>query len=392
MSTRPGYLSYISWFFVFFAGFGLVVPQLSPYIYSTLKLESPGIIFLAGQLALPLGSLLSGYLSDKTLRLRSIQLGSTLLAAVSIAAFSLPAWLGWAASKGYYLLGWAGFCFSLGGILPLANVSYMQSGLPPEKFGVVRLFGTLAFFIINGILIVIKARPEALLFLSSFLFILSAAFLFLLPAKRQSSGQPFQASAIGRLLGTPLFLFFLFIMLLSFIQFGPSEYVIGDIVSKIEFAFEPVPFSWMLGTATEIIFFAASPWLIRRVSPSILLAMGFIIGVLRYGGMLLFAGDEMLIYLQSLHGLHFAPAFLGSLLLLEQKVDARYLATAQALYLVLARALGTGIGAFVLGDLTAAGLFDAAWYIAIAVATCGFALVFIFSKKQKGRYFLKEAT
>ena len=363
---------------------GLVIPQISPFIYSELDIKTPGYIFLIAQLCLPLGTFITGYLSDKLLHVRYFSFSLTVLA-----GFALMYLSGTTKSESDTIIPvvtWSVFMFSMGGIIPLINVSYLQNGFDPEIFGRIRLFGTLGFTLPNAVLLFIPLQPSQAIFWGSIFMLLSTNFVFFLPPGRDIKNhekEEISLQKVWQLLKAPPFLLFLLITSCFFFSFSTAEYVISDYVANLEFVVKPVPFVWLGGTLIEILLFFASPYLIRKHGPLFLIAMGLSAALLRYTFTLLFSAHWVIIVAQLLHGIQFSGGYLGALLYLKNKTRAQRLGTAQALYTTFGRASGTGAGAYILGNLAGAGKFSDVFLISALVSAAGLLILGFYMKYDK---------
>ncbi|MES0490660.1 MAG: MFS transporter [Leptospirales bacterium] len=389
----PG--AYKIWFALFFTGMGLVIPQIGLFVPGSLQIPDPGKIYLFGQVAMPIGAFIAGYISDKTMHIRYIALSWTIMAGISLVCLSYLPWGVFMEPSGIKLgaaIFWSSFMFFMGGIIPLINISYLQNGHSVELFGRVRLYGTLGFAIPNGILSFAPnlGSGEAIRWAGIFM-IASVIFLFLIPRGREGGEQVARITLkkTWALLSTPLFIFFLFITMMFYFSFSTAEYVISPFIFKkvqnlgLVDIIRPQYFVWFLGTLVEIGFFFISPFLIRRFGPLFLIAAGLVAGCLRYLLSAYFENDLASVFTQGLHGIQFAGCYLGALLYLQQKTNPRRLATSQALYTTFGRAIGTGGGSFFLGNLAAVGAYALAFHISALVSFFGLILLFFFSRYEK---------
>lgn len=381
------YNYYKFWFLLFFVGMGLVVPQVGPFVFSELGIAAPGIIFLFGQFAMPLGSFLTGYISDKTLKIRLPVVSMSIIAGVSTLFFS---------GVGHGDVFYAGLFFSLfmfatGGILSLMNVSYLQNGFESNLFGRVRLFGTLGFALSNAVLMFVKITPSAAIKISSGFFIMSTFALYLLPPGRDIAfhvHEQISWARIRRLSTSPLFLLFIIVMLLFYFSFSAAEYLVSDYIKTFTFPVEPVPFAWLIGTLVEIVLFFLSPFLLKKYGAIFLIGLSFAAGAVRLFLLTFVTSEAIVLFSQGLHGIQFSGAYLGALIYLKEKAHPQRLGSAQALYTTYSRCLGTGSGAFLLGNIAGSGNFPLAFEIAAWASVAGlFLLVWFFRVSKHHRYF-----
>ena len=368
---------------------GLVVPQVGPFLFSELHIQAPGIIFLAGQITLPVGTFVTGYISDKTLRIRLPVVVMSIITGISAYFFSSIHLFGNTILYGCISFGF--FMFAMGGIISLMNVSYLQNGFESHLFGRVRLFGTLGFALSNAVLMFFKISPSAAIRISSWFFIVSTLALYLLPAGRDITYQVHEQITwrrIRKLTGSALFLFFTLIMFLFFFSFSTAEYLVSDYIKDISFPLDPVPFAWLIGTLVEVLLFIISPFILKKYGAVFLIGISFCAGIARLMILALFSNEHVILFSQCLHGIQFSGAYLGSLIYIKEKAHPQRLGSAQALFTTYSRALGTGSGAFILGNIAGSGRFMYAFEIAAWVSLAGFLLLIWFSRiEKKHRYF-----
>jgi PPP family 3-phenylpropionic acid transporter len=278
--------------------------------------------------------------------------------------------------------------FALGGIIPLINVSYLQNGFETYSYGRVRLYGTLGFTLPNAWIMFYKIPSFQAVKYAGWIILLSAVFLFFLPEGRKITQVAEEAISLKRawkLLKSKLFITFLFVLFLFSFSFSATEYVLSSYIQTISFPLDPVPFTWFLGTMVEIAFFFISPWLISKYGSLILVFIGLTAGFLRFSILALPINPEIMLYIQGLHGIQFSGAYLGSLYYLKEKAHPQRLAMAQALYTTFARAIGTGIGGYILGNIGGTGDFKKVFFyaaIASAMSMIGLLIYLPFQKKH----------
>jgi MFS family permease len=368
---------------------GLVVPQVSPFIFSELGIDRPGIIFLLSQIAMPVGTLLTGYISDKTLQVRYPVVFMSILAGISMYGFSLveyfPDKILFAAI--FFSL----FMFATGGIMSLINVSYLQNGYEGNRFGRVRLFGTAGFALANAIIMFYRVEPSFSLKLSGIFFIASTLVLYMLPASRDIQFKHQDVVTwlrIKTLSMSGLFSSFIIIMFTFFFGFSTAEYLLSGYIRDFDFPVDPIGFSWLAGTLVEMVFFFISPRILEKFGSVWLIGLSFFAAVIRLGILSYSTDESLILFSQVLHGLQFSGAYLGSLIYLQEKAHPQRLGSAQALYTAYSRAIGTGTGAYVLGNIAGAGDFRNAFEWAFLFSLAGLILLIVFMKvEKKHKYF-----
>ncbi len=390
---RQPLLPFQIWYFVYFGALGLIVPRMSPFVYQDLGVPQPGLLFLWSQIAMPIGALLSGYLSDLTLKTRRIIMAKLVVAIVSLSGLTIYLPSGQVSATILFSLLMA----AMGGILPLVNISYLQTRSNHSQYGHARVFGTLGFMLPNLFLAFMDvARPVLLSWATAF-FVASLLLLAVLPSERKIEKKPDEVhpEQIGKLLSSPLFILFMFVILLYNFSFSPAEFIISNYVTQIPESIlpgsmEPVAFSWFLGTFTEVLFFVASPWFVKRMGPMGLMMLSLVAGAARYGLLLAFPAGFSAILVQSLHGLQFGPMYLASVLHVQQKAHPQRLGTAQAMVMVVGKAAGNGMGAWLFGIMAMTQMYAAIFEISLALSVFAMVvLAFYIRRESMQRYFVK---
>jgi PPP family 3-phenylpropionic acid transporter len=121
---------------------------------------------------------------------------------------------------------------------------------------------------------------------------------------------------------------------------GHSETVIGAL--------------WAEGVIAEIVLFAASPAVLRRLSPPALVALAGAAGVARWAATAASEALPVLVAAQSLHAFTFGAAHLGAIHFIARHVSPSVSATAQSYYSATVMGLGIGLAVFAVGPLYAA--------------------------------------
>ena len=149
---------------------------------------------------------------------------------------------------------------------------------------------------------------------------------------RSETGPPRQRLAeAARLAGAPVFLLFLLAAgavhgsLATFYTFGALHWR-GQGISAAW-----VGVLWAIGVAAEILLFAFSNALLRRLGPPALLMIGAAAGVVRWAAMAADPPLAVLVPLQLLHGLTYGATHLGAIHFISRAVPERASGTAQAL-------------------------------------------------------------
>ncbi|MEI9902366.1 MAG: MFS transporter [Hyphomicrobium sp.] len=129
---------------------------------------------------------------------------------------------------------------------------------------------------------------------------------------------------------------------------------------------------WAIGVFAEVVLFAFSATIARRVGPVQLIVAGAAASVLRWSAMSLDPPLYLLIPLQVLHALTYGAAHLGAILFITRAVPHAGMGTAQAFYSTIAAGLMLGIVGLLSGALYA-HIGGLVFLVPAAVATIGLA-------------------
>lgn len=350
-------LKYIFLYFIFFLGHGTYFSTLSPFIVDHYGASS-GYVFLAGQLAFPLGTLLTGYLSDRTHRIRILLVASFFLhAPLQYLLYSITDHLGLS-----ILLGGANrFFFAVN--LQLASIAVLEAKGTPG-FGRVRAWGTGGFFFIHMLLFLIEGSywkldlfPDGLDAglagkLGSVFHIVSGFLAFLVQSKRHSKNS-FDMKGVFQILGQRPTILFFSVSFLFFFSFQVVDYYLGSFL-KGQGGMDTVYLGWAIAVILEIPFlFLSGRWTDAFGARSLfILSIGS--GILRFAWISLsIAGvlDVPILGSQILHGLHFTGYYIGAIYFLRRSCPDHLYGTAYGAYVILSNSLGGGMGSLVASQI-----------------------------------------
>jgi PPP family 3-phenylpropionic acid transporter len=197
----------------------------------------------------------------------------------------------------------------------------------------------------------------------------TAAAAHLLPAPaaecaaEQGTAQPRWREA-ARLARAPVFLLFLLAVgavhgsQATFFTFGALHWR-GQGVSAAW-----IGVLWAIGVAAEVLLFAFSGAVLRRIGPPALLVIGAAAAVVRWAAMAAEPPLSVLVPLQLLHGLTYGATHLGAIHFIDRAVPERAAGTAQALYATVAAGVAMGLATIAAGRLYAT--FGGQSYLAMA--------------------------
>ena len=274
-----------------------------------------------------------------------------LLALLSLASFALflLAWDFWAILAVQLLT-----ALAFHGLIPLAESQTMRvvrtEGL---DYGRIRLWGSIAFILGSlgaGELLTGRSPGLLLWFILGALAATVAAALAL-PAGGKVA-QPTPASGgIRLLLSDRRFLLFLLAAALS--QASHAVYYGFSALAwrAAGFSASAVGWLWAEGVLAEIVFFAFSTALLRRLAPAGLLALAGLAGVVRWCVLAGAADLPALVAVQALHAVTFGAAHLAAVHFIAGRAPQGLAATAQGLYAALSGGLAMGLAILLAGRL-----------------------------------------
>lgn len=296
------------------------------------------------------------------------------LAAISLAAYALFAF-----AHGFWPLFGISILsgVALSAMVPLGeNLTLLTVYSEKLDYGRIRLWGSIAFMAgayIAGRLLVGRSEDLILwLLLGSIgLSLLASAGV---PDTRAPPGAPVKAP-MRALLRHPTFL--LFLLATGMIQSSHTIYYGFGTLHWLAagYAADTISLFWAEAVAVEVVLFAASGWLIRRLPPPQLILIAAVAGVVRWSLTALGTGLGLLIVAQTLHSLTFAAAHLGAMHFMARASPPGTTATAQTLYSAVAIGLLAGTTMLGSGALYAAIAGDAFFVMAGMSALGGAAAV-----------------
>lgn len=110
---------------------------------------------------------------------------------------------------------------------------------------------------------------------------------------------------------------------------------------------------WSLGVVAEIVLFARSGFVHKRIGAIGLLQLGAVAALARWAAMALDPGPFLAVPLQLLHGLTFGATHLAAVFYIGEVVPRAQAGTAQALGATFATGIAMGVGTFIAGQLYA---------------------------------------
>ncbi len=266
-------------------------------------------------------------------------------------------------------------------IMPLTeNLTLLVSYTRGLDYGRIRLWGSLSFIAAAALCgrLLLGRSPDIVLWLMLGGLGFTALVCFALPDIHPPRAEP-RAAPVRRLLAQPMFLVFLLsaglIQASHIVYYGfatlhwRGQGIADDVIGWL----------WAEAVVAEVLLFAASGAVVRRVGPVGLLVLGGLAGVVRWSLTGLSAGLAALVVLQALHALTFAAAHLGAMHFLARTVPPELSATAQSLYSAGPMGVALGLTMLLSGALYAA-LGAAAFHVMAAMALAGAVLALLLGR------------
>ena len=344
-------LPYILLTFSFFLGLGTYFTSLSPFALTHFE-ERSRLIFLAGQVCFPLGFFLSGYLSDRTRRIRALLTTGLLLQAPCQYLFfssedNFAAGLVLGALTRFFL------AFNL-----QLNTLAILEARGESRFGAIRMWGTVAFMLIHLVLYTIDIWAADLFDaaaagrLAAFFLLLTAIpARWIIPERKSRESYHFR-DALRILKQPPVALFYGFSFYFYF-HFQIVDLYLGQFLKEVG-GMRMVYLAWALVGLVEIPFLPYTAWIARRSGIRALIWLALGAGALRFTMLAAsIAGYEPVpvVVSQLLHGLHFAGYYTGALYWLRSTYPDHLFGTGVGLFMLIAAAAGAAAGNLFFGWL-----------------------------------------
>lgn len=295
------------------------------------------------------------------------------------AALAMVAGLGFASGYGPILVLGVAFLLANGTMTPLVETVAVRAvrsdGL---DYGRMRLWGSVTFIVANflgGLAIEALGGGFALCMIGAAVLctILAAHALPGRPPQPTPAATPriaWRSSSPARLLGSPVFVLFLVAIgcthgaHATFYTFGALYWQSQGLPAAWVGAL------WAIAVFAEVLLFAFSGSVARRLGPAQLIAVGAAASVIRWGAMAFDPPLYLLVPLQVLHALTYGAAHLGAILFISRAVPHAGMGTAQAFYSTIAAGMMLGIVGLISGALYSA-LGGLVFLAPAAVATLG---------------------
>ncbi len=367
----------ITLYFIFFLGHGIYFSSLGPSVVDRFP-ESAGLIFMAGQLALPVGYFFTGYISDRYRLLRSFLVVSLILhAPVQYFLFTVTDPL-----HALFFSALSRFFFAVN--FQLIAIAVLEDA-GNAGFGTVRAWGTAGFLAVQFSLFAFSVTDPGKAAAAGSLLHLFTVLPALFVNKFRISQEAYDfRSAVKQIRQSPVILFF-FLSFMFHFSFNIVDFYLGSHL-KNSGGMPLVYGGWALAVLLEIPFLNYSARLVKKAGQEILLGISLLAGILRFTWLGLdSAGLAVVpvIWSQLLHGLHFTGFYMGAILFLRSRFSDHVYGTAYGIYMAAAVAFGSMTGSFVFGEILKYSGFTAMFVTAAAVHAAVAAGTVLFSINLK---------
>ena len=350
---RSGSVIYFALFFTYFLKHETYFSAMSPYIMERFPTSADQMI-LAAQIASPFGTLLAGYVSDKTRLLRFPLVVSLLGFGVSQVVFfaPIPEFGVFAATVLLRIF--------LSGSGQLIIISCLEAG--SGRFARARTAGTVGFCAIQLVLfwvetsgVIRHSSPAVFAQYAAVFHVLTAIFALGVPVHRRSHEEYHFRAAARRMVEPRVLIFFA----LSFVFYGCYQlvdYYLGRFL-QLKGGMGQVYLGWGFSVLFEIALMPFTALIFEKFPARFLFLVSLAAGLGRFLWLYLAVDNEsMPPYLsQLLHGLHFTGFYTAAIYLLQRVFPPHLYGTGHALYTVVAASAGGITGNLLTGMLLGAG-------------------------------------
>jgi PPP family 3-phenylpropionic acid transporter len=372
---------------LFYGTLFLTVGLLGPYwpVWLESRGMTPdqiGALMAASLLGRTIANPAIGALADRRGDRRRLML---VLAALSLGAYAL-----FFAARSFWplLLLTVLAAASFTAIMPLGDsLTLLASANSRIHYGRIRSWGSLTFIAasVAGGAVIERYPIDVLLWLIDGTLAVLLAACALLPDVHVDRPVEVHAGAPGmrRLAAHPVFL--LFLGAASAIHASHSMYYgFGALHWQAAgISLDAVGLLWSEGVLAEILVFASSAALLRRLSPPRLLALAGLAAAVRWTVLSFTTDTLVLLVMQSLHGLTFGACHLGAIHFMARAAPRSASASAQTLYTSVATGLFPGLAMLAVGRLYSA-LAGAAYLAAAAMGVIAVVLALLLDRRWNG--------
>lgn len=354
-----------AFYFCYFAAIGVTEPFL-PVFFRDRGLSPAAIggllaLLPAIQAAVPFGFTALAEARGTGRRLFRVAATGTALA---FALFALPgpAWV--------LALAMAGYAAIKSPLIPFANAMAFSLLPERERFGHLRVFGSLGYIAAAvAVGFALEAAGAGVVLLGGTLALLAAAAVATGPLPEPTLRGADLKGAWAEVLRNRALCWFLAASLLVRVSGGTHITFFTLYLRELGIGEGLAGVAWAVGVAAEVAVMLAWPFLVRRIPLRLLLVLGFGATAVRWVAVTLTASPVFLVLIQGLHGLTFGVTYLASVHLMDSEAPPALRASGQALYAAvafgLAGLLGNGLAGLLAEGLALETLFRLSGLVAL---------------------------
>lgn len=349
------HLLYIGILFSLFAGLGASLSSISPYVFSHFINGGGKWIFLGIQIAIPLGHFFSGWISDKTGKIRIFAIyGFLFIIPAQYLTYHLSDSLWWTILFAF----WQRFLFTAN--LQWVTLAALETS-SEHLFSQVRSAGTIGFMLIQ-LSLYLFSNPDLSIKLfdkaeqsgkfGSILYLPALLLVFWLPRLRRSQAIFYFRDALAILRSRIMLLFILLSFLFHF-AFQVTDNYLGKYIETI-LGLDAVFLSWFLAVIIEIPFLIFIPKIVQRWGVFSLIYLAVLAGVCRYALVAWTVAAHpvgVLYFSQLFHSFLFAGYYMATIYWLRGLSPPHLYGSVFGLFNLFALALGGMTGNMVCGYL-----------------------------------------
>jgi len=327
--------------FIYFGSLGIIFPYFSLYLREIAGLSATqlGVVLaippLVGMLAQPFWGQMADRTGARSRMLALLTCGTAL------------GYLGMAVARGFWPIVFATAAMALVGtaVFPMmTSVSLaILRGAGPHAFGHVRVWGTIGFFVLVVVFPMLNDRRpssvatasqpglEWMFPVTAALVFVSALIAFWLPRKGAVALRAERGDWRALLRNRAFVRFLLFALIAHFLMHGPM-WLFPLFVRSRGGDMSTIRGMWILMLLFEIPLVLATGSGLKRIGARGLLAVGVLVGGLRWSLCALIVDPHLLFAVQALHGITVVGLNLGSPLYLDAVAPEKLRSTAQGIF------------------------------------------------------------
>ncbi len=382
------YLQYFLLYFFCYLGLGSYFVSLSPYIIE--KFGDLGkYIFFSGQIGYPLGYLFSGWISDKTKKIKIFGIFFSLLL-IPAQYFLYDPSLDFNLTIFYSFL----IRFLFASNIQILQIAALEQ-LYYSGFSISRAAGTLGFLFTQTIMFLLELyyfNSDNNLIeasrggqLGSWIHILTLMLAFIvLPENRKSKSHFYFKDVTKLIFSSSIWMFFI-ISFFYYFSYQIVDFYLGSYFIQLG-GMKYVYLSWILSVIIEIPFFPLTQKIIYKWNLKYLFIVSLMAGSLRFLFLIInvyYLSGKWILITQLLHGIHFTGYMAGSIYFFHKKFPEHLYGTAFGLFVIFSLSIGSILGTFFYGILLEKYNYGILFFVSLIVHFILFIIKIFYKKIDK---------